>query len=87
MTHSPRNRHERRVAERTVGPDRIVRPAEAEVLSGYCYVHLVRLEKAGFFPKRFKLSPDGGRFGAVGWRLSDIQAWIENRASQTETVK
>ena len=62
-------------------PDRIVRTAEAERLSGYTSVHLRRLELAGRFPKRFKLSDAGGPFGAAGWKLSEILGWIEERAA------
>lgn len=61
--------------------DRIVRPTEAEQLTGYCDVHLRRLEARGEFPKRFKLSENSGPYGGVGWRLSDIEAWIGQRAS------
>ncbi len=61
--------------------DRIVRPAEAAILSGFCDVHLRRLESRGEFPKRFKLAENGGPYGAVGYRLSDIEAWIERRAA------
>ena len=61
--------------------DRIVRPVEAQKLTGYHPVHLHRLEEAGQFPRRFKLNPDGGPYGAVGWRLSDIQRWLEKRAA------
>ena len=61
--------------------DRIVRPAEAEKMSGYCNVHLMRLEAKGEFPPRFKLANNTGPYGAVGWRLSDIQDWIEARAA------
>ena len=64
--------------------DRIVRPAEAEKLSGYCDMHLRRLEDRGEFPRRFKLSSNSGEYGAVGWKLSDIQAWIERRAASAE---
>ncbi len=61
--------------------DRIVRPAEAETLTGYCDVHLRRLEDRGEFPKRFKLAENSGPYGAVGFLLSDIQAWMERRAA------
>ena len=61
--------------------DRIVRPTEAELLTGYCDVHLRRLEARDEFPKRFKLADGSGPYGAVGWRLSDIEAWIGRRAS------
>ena len=53
--------------------DRIIRPAEAEHKTGYCNVHLHRLEEAGILPRRFKLNPDGGKYGAVGW----MESWID----------
>ena len=34
-----------------------------------------RLERAGNFPRSIRISP-----GAVAWRESDIEAWIEKRA-------
>ena len=46
-----------------------------------CDVHLRRMEADGKFPRRFKLFDDTGPYGAVGWRLSDIQDWIEARAA------
>ena len=61
--------------------DRIIRPVEAEKLTGYCGTHLRRLEAKGLFPKRFKLNPESGRFGAVGFLESDIEAWMEARAA------
>ena len=82
MDHEPRNRHERRAAQWAANqPDRIVRIAEAELLTGYCAVHLRRLEARDEFPQRFKLCSNRGPYGAVGWRLSDIEAWIRRRAS------
>ncbi len=82
MIHEPRNRQERRTAQWAANhPDRIVRTAEAELLTGYCDVHLRRLEARGEFPRRFKLADGGGPYGAVGWRLSDIESWIRRRAS------
>ena len=68
--------------------DRIVRPAEAEEISGYCDVHLRRLEARGEFPRRFKLSDNSGPFGVTGWLLSDITAWLKSRAaSRTKDAK
>ena len=67
--------------------DRIVRPSEAETLTGYCDMHLRRLEARGEFPRRFKLSENGGAYGATGWKLSDIQDWIAKRAATAESVE
>ena len=61
--------------------DRIIRPKECVKMVGYCNVQIQRLEKLGQFPPRFKLADDTGPYGAVGWRESDIMAWIEGRAS------
>ena len=38
--------------------------------------HILRLEKQGKFPRRIKL---GAR--RVGWRVSEIEAWIAERVS------
>ena len=67
--------------------DRIIRPKECCKMVGVCDVHLRRLEAAGKFPPRFKLFDDTGPYGSVGWRLSDIQAWIEARAATARRPK
>jgi len=66
--------------------NRIVRPAEVVKLVGFTDMHIRRLEDAGQFPRRFKLNPSGGDFGAVGWLLSDIEGWIEARAASVEPI-
>jgi prophage regulatory protein len=43
-------------------------------LVGLSYSTVHRLEKAGNFPARRKLSA-----GRVAWRLSEVQAWIDGR--------
>ena len=65
-------------------PDRVVRIAEAERISGYSDVHLRRLEAKNEFPSRFKLAANSGPYGAAGWRLRDIQAWLERRAATVD---
>ena len=81
------NRHERRAAQWAANhPSRIVRPADVQELTGYTDVHLRRLEAAGDFPKRFKLAPNGGRFGACGWLLSDIEKWLAERAASRDAL-
>jgi prophage regulatory protein len=42
-------------------------------------VHLCRLEAAGKFPKRVKLSEGTG--GRVGWLEDEIDKWILDRAA------
>jgi prophage regulatory protein len=54
--------------------DRIVRLPEVLQMTGVCSTTIWRLEKKDKFPKRIHI----GR--AVGWRLSDLQAWIATRA-------
>jgi prophage regulatory protein len=54
--------------------ERIVRPAEAARMTGRSKVSLWRDEKAGRFPRRVRIGAN-----AVGWRLSEIQAWIAGR--------
>ena len=67
--------------------DRIVRPAEAEKLSGLSNMHLTRLEAKGEFPPRFKLAENSGQYGAVGWLYSDIQTWLKRRAATASGIK
>lgn len=43
----------------------------------YTQQHLRRLEKRDLFPKRVKLSPIGGRTGAVGWDAREIDEYID----------
>lgn len=39
--------------------------------------HLTRLEQAGKFPKRLRLTDCQN--GRVAWRLDEVEAWIEER--------
>ncbi len=61
--------------------DRIVRPRERKMLCGLSDVHARRLEEAGAFPKRCKLCPNSGKYGATGHMLSWLQAWNQWRAA------
>ena len=45
-------------------------------LTSLCKSTRWRMERRGEFPKRVKLSP-----GRVGWRQTDIEAWIASRAA------
>ena len=40
----------------------------------YTPQHILRLEKAGKFPRRIKLGQN-----RIGWRLIDIEAWLQAR--------
>ena len=54
--------------------DRFIREKECQQLTGLSRSCRYRLEKAGQFPSRRKL---GGR--SVGWSLSEVLAWKDNR--------
>ncbi len=60
---------------------RVVREPECFETSGYSNMHRGRLEEAGKYPKRFKICPDSGKYGACGWMLSWLQAWQQWRAA------
>ena len=45
----------------------------------YSSQHIARLEKAGLFPKRVQLGPNG-----VGWILDEVLEWIERRVTLGE---
>jgi prophage regulatory protein len=53
---------------------KILTKKELREIVPYTPQHIHRLEKAGKFPRRLQLGAN-----RVGWRLSDIQAWIEGR--------
>ena len=53
---------------------RIITKAELRSLVPYTPQHIHRLEKAGRFPRRLQLGPN-----RVGWRLTDIERWINER--------
>ena len=61
--------------------DRVVRLREAKPIHGYSDVHMRRLEEAGMAPKRMKLRPDSGKYGASGYMLSWLQAFNRWRAA------
>lgn len=65
----------------------VVREAECFKISGYSNMHRRRLEADGKFPLRFKLNPDGGAFGAIGWDFNELMAWVaERRDSRKQTA-
>jgi len=40
--------------------------------------HLIRLEKAGKFPKRFALTEGGNR---IAWVAAEVESWLKQRAA------
>lgn len=53
---------------------RIITQKDLRSLVPYTPQHVLRLEKAGKFPRRLQLGQN-----RVGWRLIDIEAWITAR--------
>jgi prophage regulatory protein len=67
----------------SVVQDRIVRPAEAVTITGRSLASLWRDEQAGTFPNKIRIGAN-----SVGYRLSEIQNWLESRQTITpETVR
>ncbi len=56
-------------------PDRLIDAKERRLLVPYSDMHVWRLERDGKFPKRIKIGPN-----RVAWRLSEILAWIDEKA-------
>ncbi len=67
--------------------DAVVRQPETSKLTGYCDMQLRRMEQAGTFPRRFKLNPAGGPYGAVGWSRAEIMNWIVERRAAWQTAQ
>lgn len=59
-------------------PDRIVRPAEAVIITGRSLASLWRDEQAGTFPAKIRLGQN-----SVGYKLSSIIAWMNSRETIT----
>lgn len=57
----------------------IARPRDLPTLTGLSRTTIWRLERAGDFPKRIRLSA-----GAVGYRVSEIQVWLDSRQTVVE---
>ena len=56
---------------------KILRLPDVMQSTGLSKTSLWRRVRAGDFPKAVKLGGPGSR--AVGWRASDVEAWLENR--------
>ncbi len=56
------------------GIDRIIRAKEVQNLTGLSRTTLWRFENKGQFPRRVSLGAS-----TVGWKLSEVQNWIEER--------
>ena len=81
--HNPTNANAAAPAE---SQRRVLRPSETARLTGFSNMHLSRMEKAGNFPKRFKLNPNGGPNGAAGHDSQEVMAWLTARLASREAT-
>ena len=58
----------------TLPIDPILRLPQVEQATGYKRSHIYALEAKGEFPKRIALGPR-----SVGWRQSEVIAWLDSR--------
>ena len=65
---------------KSVPCERLVREPERREITGISRAHWAVLERAGDAPMRVLIGARG-----VAWRLSDLQAWIEQRAAVADT--
>ena len=61
--------------------DRIIRPAERKKYTTLSDVHTRRLEEKDEHPRRFKVCPDSGPYGATGHMLSWLLVFNQWRAA------
>ena len=61
---------------------RLLSKKQVKDLVLYSYAHIDRLEKAGLFPKRVRLSRY--RTGRVGWMESEITAWLQSKLAERD---
>lgn len=59
---------------RDTSNDQIIRPRNLPQETGLSRTTIFRLERAGQFPKKIRLSP-----GAVGYRRADVEQWLADR--------
>jgi len=62
-------------------PGRIITAKERRELVPYSDMHVWRLEKEGRFPQRIHLGAN-----RVGWSLSEITEWIEEKKAKRGNV-
>jgi prophage regulatory protein len=60
---------------RALSNQTLVRPREAAAMLGISRKHLYALADQPNFPKRIHVSDR-----AVGWRIADLEAWIDSKA-------
>ena len=60
---------------------KIIRPTQLAEMLSVSKVSLWRMQKRGELPPRIKISQR-----AVGWRESDIEAWLNEKAEEAEEL-
>lgn len=61
----------------TATTDRLLRRPEVETMTAMSCAAIYAKMAAGYFPRPVRIG--AGPRGAVAWRLSDIQRWIDSR--------
>lgn len=61
--------------------DRLIRPTEAARLLGLSKSTLWRMRRRGDLPEPLKISS-----GAVGWRASTLEEWLDDRQAEAEAA-
>ena len=61
---------------------RLISKKQVKEIVLYSYAHIDRLEKAGQFPKRVRLSRY--RTGRVGWLRSEVLAWLKSKLEKRD---
>lgn len=74
IQNSDRKKVPRSGSQRDISKNEIIRPRDLPQVTGLSKTNIWRLERAGLFAKKLKLSN-----GCVGYYRADIQAWLEDR--------
>ena len=77
----------RQAAQAPSDAPHVSRLPETMRITGYSDVQLWRMEKAGRFPKRFKLNPAAGKYGATGHDYHEVMAWLEARRRSRDSAR
>ncbi len=72
------------VTDLNPAPRRLMRLPETCRTASCVDMTLRRMERAGTFPKRFKINPDGGPFGGVAHDYDEVQEWVEKRRASRD---
>jgi len=62
-------------------PSRKGRPAQRGLLN-FSVATLLRLERAGAFPRRINMS-----IGRIGWLKAEVDRWIASKAAERQSVR